>query len=562
MFAPKRRQAADERTELLIRAIPVDPGNRIVLSISVVVATLAVADLRAHRQHGNTARDEQQCQQIAHVACARRDHSRVVARALDALVPGIVLVAPVAIVFAVGFVVFARIGDEIGEGEAVVRDDVIDALGCVRPVRENVARAGDSCRKIAAQTRVAAPEASRRIAKAIVPFAPSGREGAELVAAGADVPRFRDQFGLRQHGVLRDRGEQGRARVEAGGAPAHRAGEIEPEPVDPATLHPAPQRGGRHRDIDWAVQREAVAATHIVDIARGILGKQPKIAGVIEAPERKRRTVFVAFAIVVEHDVEDRLHARLVQRVGRRAHFAPAVRREARIGRAEHDGIVAPGVGEAERGQVALVDESVGGHDFHGCHAERCEMRDDLPLREGGKVPTRRLGNVGAQLGEAAHVQFVNDSSIPRDARAPGFAARGFERDAFGNERAAVDAAREQRGMQLVGAIDRAGVGVGEQFRYVEAMAASGVERPVDTEAVTRARADARSEAGEDAGAVVTKRRARDFTFALRVIEAEEGGFAMCAIKADLGALGRQSHAQRRHALGAAHAAFSDASER
>ena len=59
------------------------------------------------------------------------------------------------------------------------------------------------------------------------------------------------------------------------------------------------------------------------------------------------------------------------KRVGRRAHLGPAAGREARIGRAEHDGIVAPGVGEAERRQMPLVDEGVGGHDLDRGDAER-----------------------------------------------------------------------------------------------------------------------------------------------------------------------------------------------
>ena len=72
-----------------------------------------------------------------------------------------------------------------------------------------------------------------------------------------------------------------------------------------------------------------------------------------------------------------------------RAHLRPAARREPRIGRAQEHGIVAPGVGEPERRQMALVDEGVGRHDLDGGDAERRQMRDDRGLRESGEAPAR-----------------------------------------------------------------------------------------------------------------------------------------------------------------------------
>ena len=75
-----------------------------------------------------------------------------------------------------------------------------------------------------------------------------------------------------------------------------------------------------------------------------------------------------------------------------RAHLRPTARRQARIGRAQDHGIVAPGVGEPERRQVTLVDEGVGRHDFDRGDAERRQMRDDRGLREAGEAAARRSG--------------------------------------------------------------------------------------------------------------------------------------------------------------------------
>jgi hypothetical protein len=98
---------------------------------------------------------------------------------------------------------------------------------------------------------------------------------------------------------------------------------------------------------------------------------------------------------VVEDHVEDDLHARGVQRVGRRADLGPAARREPRIRRPEHDGVVAPGVRQAERRQMAFVDEGVRRHDLDRGDAERRKMRDRRRVGEPGEGPARASGIAG-----------------------------------------------------------------------------------------------------------------------------------------------------------------------
>ena len=105
---------------------------------------------------------------------------------------------------------------------------------------------------------------------------------------------------------------------------------------------------------------------------------------------------------MVEDDVENRLHAGGVERVGRCAHLGPAAGRKARIGHAEHDRVVAPDIGEAERRQVAFVDEGVGGHDLDRGDAELGEMRDRGGIGETGEGAAHGLGDLRIQAGEAA----------------------------------------------------------------------------------------------------------------------------------------------------------------
>ena len=200
-------------------------------------------------------------------------------------------------------------------------------------------------------------------------------------------------------GSVGERLEQRRLLVEAPVAPPDRDGEIEAEAVEAAERHPAPERRERHGDDRRAIEREAIAAAGVVDVAARIVGQQAEVGGVVEAAERQGRPELVALAVVVEHDVEQDFEAGGVQGVGRRAHFGPAARRETRVGRAEHDRIVAPGVRQAERRQVALVDEGVGRHDLDRGDAEALEMLDHRRVGEAGEGPARLRRDVLAQIG-------------------------------------------------------------------------------------------------------------------------------------------------------------------
>jgi hypothetical protein len=203
------RHEGDER---LVRRRPIDPGERVVLRVAVVVAALRAAQLIAHPEHGSAARAQECGEQVANVAPARGDDRGIVRRSLDAVVPRVVDVAAVAVAFAVRLVVLGRVGDDIGEREAVVRGDEIDRsrgrpdAGC-----EDVGRAREARRQLADASRVAAPEPARRVAIAVVPFTPSGRERAETIAARPDIPRLGDELQLAQHGILLDGLEEGRA---------------------------------------------------------------------------------------------------------------------------------------------------------------------------------------------------------------------------------------------------------------------------------------------------------------------------------------------------------------
>ena len=216
-------------------------------------------------------------------------------------------------------------------------DDEIDALGRRCGAPEHVARTGDSGRDLAAQPGIAAPETARGVAKAVVPVGEGGAELAEAIAARADVPGLGDEARVGEYGIGGERLKERRLGIEAGVAAAERVREVEAKAIEAAMDHPALERANRHVDDQRAVEREAIAGAGIVDVELRIVRIQPEPGRVVEAAERQGRTQLVALAVVVEDDIENGLHARRMQRIGRCANLGPTAGSQARIGRAEDD---------------------------------------------------------------------------------------------------------------------------------------------------------------------------------------------------------------------------------
>src|ERR1700724_3343219 len=139
--AAERYQARNERGQRLalrrLGLLPIEPGNLVVLAVGVVVAALGAAELVATEQHWGPEREEQRREHRALHPTARRENLFVLGRSLDSPVVGISFAAAV---LPVRLVVALRIAHEVGEGEAVVRGDVVDRFPrAPRLAVENVA---------------------------------------------------------------------------------------------------------------------------------------------------------------------------------------------------------------------------------------------------------------------------------------------------------------------------------------------------------------------------------------------------------------------------------------
>src|SRR5690606_23872903 len=126
---------------------------------------------------------------------AQRQDAGVVGGTFGTVVPGMVVVAAVAVVLAIGLVVLVVVGNQVLKREAIVRADEIDAGpgSPVAPVEQ--LRGGAKPRgQVTTLAEVPAPEGPHGIAEAVVPFGPAGREIAKLVTARPHVPRLGDQL--------------------------------------------------------------------------------------------------------------------------------------------------------------------------------------------------------------------------------------------------------------------------------------------------------------------------------------------------------------------------------
>src|SRR5215203_5772724 len=109
------------------------------------------------------------------------------------IVAGDVVVGTVSVVFAIRPIVLVVVGDEVAQGEAVVRGHEVDAGEGLPPVRlVEVGGAGEAIAHVGNPAVVAAPEVARAIAEFSVPFGPSSGESADVVAVLADIPWLRD----------------------------------------------------------------------------------------------------------------------------------------------------------------------------------------------------------------------------------------------------------------------------------------------------------------------------------------------------------------------------------
>ncbi|MET3823440.1 hypothetical protein ABID76_006166 [Burkholderia ambifaria] len=570
VHAPQRGEPRHETDHLdaclAVREVPVEPRYFVILAIRVVVAVLRAAEFVAGDEHRRAERGKQRREHRARDTRAQVEDRRIVGGAFSAPVRAAVVVAAVAVVLAVGLVVLVRIRHQIGEREAVVRGDEIDRRPGSAPLMvEQVGRAREPRGELRALARIAAPEAPHRVAKAVVPFGEAGRMTAQLIAAGAEIPRFGDQLALCEHRILPQRVEKTRARLEAVILAAERHAEIETKAVDVERGGPVAQRIHDHLHDARMRQVQRVAAAGLVDVVTPVVLPQPVVARVVQAAPRQRRAELVAFARVVVDDVEHDLDAGRVQLPDRDAHFVEPPRRQVRRFRREERGrVVAPVVAQPAVHQRPLLQERMYRQQFDRRHADRQQVIDERRMRQRRERAALRHAQPGAAHRRAAHVRLVDHGAAPRHVRAPvvapverlvddhGLRHRGRRVAAVHRQVRAVrmHAIAEQRVGPAELADQLARVRVEQQLGRVEAMAVLRLVRAIRTKAVHGARMRVRQVAVPHLVGAFGQVEAREFLAAGRVEHAQLDALRMRGKHREVGAKAVPRGAERIAAAG------------
>src|SRR5262245_42371232 len=111
-------------------------------------------------------------------------------------------------------------------------DEVHAGLGAASLMVEEIGGCADARRELRQHALVAPPITPHRVAVAVVPLAPAGREASNAVAVRPQIPGFGDELDAGEPRRLADRVEEAAAWIEAMRLAAQRGGEIEAEPVD------------------------------------------------------------------------------------------------------------------------------------------------------------------------------------------------------------------------------------------------------------------------------------------------------------------------------------------
>jgi hypothetical protein len=188
---------------------------------------------------------------------------------------------------------------------------------------------------------------------------------------------------------------------------------------------------------------------------------------IIETAHGECGTPAVAFAGMVEDQIENGADAFCMKGCNSFAQFGHAAGHKARIECHEGDGIVAPAVGEPERWQMSLVDPGGNRHQLDGGDADALQMGDDSGMGKGRNGATLLFRHIRVQHGEGADGDLVDQAAGLEQRRLPLRALR-FRHNRLGNEIGGVITEGRQAGIVAEGAVEFAGIGVDQQLGGVE----------------------------------------------------------------------------------------------
>ena len=270
--------------------LPVHPGDLVVLAIGVVVAVLGAA--RPRRPSAASACPASSSSVAITLRRMRSRSSRIAGSSVGPSTPQFQLRLsswPSRLSSPLASLCLLVVGDEVGEREAVMGGDEVDARpGPPAAMSNRSAEPSRRARQRRQHAVVALPEAAHVVAVAAVPLGPARREIAELVAVRADVPRLGDQLDAAtapDPGAARRRS---RVRIEGASSRGRATSRDRSGSRRRAFLDPVAQRIHDHLQHARVAQVERVAAAGGVEIVARVVAEHV-VAGVVDAAERQRR---------------------------------------------------------------------------------------------------------------------------------------------------------------------------------------------------------------------------------------------------------------------------------
>src|SRR5208337_2870575 len=192
MTLPERNHAFEETENILIspELAPVQPSRFVVLVIGIIVAELRVKEFIPSSEHWDSVGQQQQAAEVLDLLPAQRQHGR--GRAFVPFVPTVptvVVVHAILIVVTICPVMLAVVGDEIVQGKAVVRSQIVQALigviGIGAVVGKQVIAAIDAPHQVRDHSWISLNETANIVTKTPVPLEPiyAWESAAELISA-------------------------------------------------------------------------------------------------------------------------------------------------------------------------------------------------------------------------------------------------------------------------------------------------------------------------------------------------------------------------------------------
>ena len=438
--------------------------------------------------------EEQGGEKIPALEGAQREDLGIGGWPLGSAIPTVVRVVAVAVFLPVGFVVLLVMAHEVAQCEAVMAGDEIQArTRAAAVVAVEIAAAGKACGEFSNTRARAFPEAADAIPVAPVPFCPKDGEVADLIPIRAEIPRFGDEFHIREDGILVDDVEKGSEAIHLPQFPRQRAREIETEAIDMHFLNPVAE--GIHDELEHTRvgDIQGISAAREIDVARSV-GIESVVAGIVDAAHGEDGAGVVALGGVVIDDIENHFDPCRVEHPHHFLEFIHGILgaggAKTRIGRKVAERVVAPVVHEAAIDDMLLVGMEMNGHQLDGGDAEALEVGDGSLAGQTRVGAAQFFGNLGMPLCEALHMKFVENRVVPgcagRKAAVP--SKGGIDHAGEGGGRGGVGSGIQNRGIPHKTPRNRFGIRVEEDFVRMETMSRGWFVWPMDAVAIDQPR--------------------------------------------------------------------------